>query len=369
MNLISIFPTLVLTALLMISCSVDESTPHEYHTPLSNIGSGPGAGNPNSTYPVPAEAQEEDVSNPDHIIGNGTPESITATAFIAAVASGGIITFNSGGEPVTITLSEPAKIYNDSSKRVIIDGGGIITLSGGGTSRILYMNTCDPDLHWTTSHCQNQDYPEVVVQNITFSDGNSTDETEFTGGGAIWVRGGRFKMVNCRFFNNRCASLGPDVGGGAVRVFDQYDDLPVYVNRCTFGGSRGFGNSGSNGGAISSIGVSWAIYNSVFSHNEAVGNGGNPAESGTPGGGSGGAIYNDGNEMTLSLYGTVIEYNTVQAYGGGIFFVSNNHTGTMVIDSSTILNNYGGSWYPAYEGISMHSDTDIKVTNSLIQKR
>ena len=32
----------------------------------------------------------------------------------------------------------------------------------------------------------------------------------------------------------------------------------------------------------------------LFSHNRAIGEGGNPAEEGTPGGGSGGAIYNDG---------------------------------------------------------------------------
>ena len=33
----------------------------------------------------------------------------------------------------------------------------------------------------------------------------------------------------------------------------------------------------------------------------AIGDGANPAESGTPGGGSGGAIYNDGNTFTLTL--------------------------------------------------------------------
>ena len=37
------------------------------------------------------------------------------------------------------------------------------------------------------------------------------------------MRGGRFKVVNCRFFNNVCADVGPDVGGGAIRVFDQYE--------------------------------------------------------------------------------------------------------------------------------------------------
>ncbi len=116
------------------------------------------------------------------------------------------------------------------------------------------------------------------------------------------MRGGRFKVVNCRFFNNVCASLGPDVGGAALRVFSQSGGLPVYVVNSTFGGAPGYGNVGANGGGISSIGVSWSIYNSLFSYNRAIGNGANPAQAGTPGGGSGGAIYNDGNTMTLALW-------------------------------------------------------------------
>jgi hypothetical protein len=109
------------------------------------------------------------------------------------------------------------------------------------------------------------------------------------------------------------------------------------------------------------------VINSLFSYNTAVGNGGNPAQNGTPGGGSGGAIYNDGNEMTLSLCGTRIEYNKVNAYGSAIFFVSNNHTGSINIDRCVITKNIGGSWYPKYPQISAHDDTPINVTNSTIE--
>ena len=127
------------------------------------------------------------------------------------------------------------------------------------------------------------------------------------------------------------------------------------------------GNVCSNGGALSSIGVSWTVLNTVISYNHAIGNGGNPAESGTPGGGSGGGIYNDGNTMTLTLCGMRMEYNQVNAYGSAIFFVSNDHTGNIVIDSSVITNNIGGSWYPTYPQISNHDDTPITVTNSTIE--
>jgi hypothetical protein len=164
-----------------------------------------------------------------------------------------------------------------------------------------------------------------------------------------------------------CADSGPDVGGAGVRAFDQFDDQPVYVVNTTFGGAEGFGNTCSNGGGISSIGVSWSIYNSVFSHNHAIGDGGNPPQNGTPGGGSGGAIYNDGNEMTLSLCGTAIHDNDVTTHGSAIFFVTNNHTGNIEIDQSTITNNVGGSWYTQYPQISAHDDTPITVTRSTIQ--
>jgi hypothetical protein len=356
--------------LALAGCAKDNAGP-AYITvpnPLANPSSGPAAGNPNGNSLIPAGAGLEDVSSPKHVIGTGAPQSCTAQAFIDAVALGGTIVFNGGPDPFTITLDRPAKVFNDADSNVVIDGGGLVTLSGAGSTRILYMNTCDPNQHWTTSHCDNQQYPHLTVQNLTFTDGNSQNDTAYDGGGAIWVRGGRFKVVNCRFFNNTCASTGPDVGGAAIRVFSQYQGLPVYVVNTTFGGAQGYGNTGANGGGVSSIGVSWTIINCLFSYNQAIGNGGNPAASGTPGGGSGGAIYNDGNTMTLAMYGTIIEHNQVNAYGSAIFFVSNNGTGTIRIDNSVIRENTGGSWYAqGLPGISVDAGTKREITNSTIQ--
>ena len=334
--------------------------------PPTDPESGPPTGNPDGHCDVPAAAGLADSSDPDRVVGNGSPESCTAAAFLAAVAEGGVIRFDCGSEPVVITVDRPAKVFNDASDEIVIDGQGLVTLSGGGNSRILYMNTCDEAQHWTSDHCQDQETPRLTVQNLTFVDGNSKGEKEFDGGGAIWVRGGQFRMINTRFFNNACADVGPDVGGAAVRVFSQYQGRPVHVVNSTFGGAEGYGNVCSNGGGLSSIGVSWTIINSLFSHNRASGDGGNPAEGGTPGGGSGGAIYNDGNTMTLSLCGTAIHDNEVRAYGSAIFFVSNNHTGTIDIQDSTIRNNRGGGWN-VLPGISMHEDTTRIVANSIIE--
>lgn len=337
-------------------------------TPAILRASEPPTGNPGGRCTLPTAAKEEDTSHPDHVVGNGTPRSCTSAKVVAAVAKGGIITFNCGPDPVTIVMQKTAKIFNNTGPRIVIDGGGKVTLSGGGARRILYMNTCDQNQVWTTSHCDNQDHPRLTVQNLTFVDGNSKAEKTFDGGGAIWVRGGRFKIVNSRFFRNVCASTGPDVGGGAVRVFSQYNGYPVNIVNSTFGGASGYGNVGSNGGAISSIGVSFSIRNSLFSYNRAIGSGANPQRPGTPGGGSGGAIYNDGNLFKLYLCGTKIEKNRAREGGGAIFFVSNDLTGTLTIRSSRLrLNPSLGFETIGYPGIFYLGHGDPVVVNSTIE--
>ncbi len=329
----------------------------------------PPPGNPDGRAAVPPEAQPVDTSDPDTVVGDGTPASCTSEAVVAAVAAGGIITFDCGPEPVTITLTETAKIFNATGPEIVLDGGGLVTLSGGGERRILYMNTCDQAQGWTTSHCQDQDHPRLTVQNLTFADGDATGETaEGGGGGAIFVRGGRFKVINSRFVRNRCDPTGPDLGGAAIRVLSQHQGRPVYVVGSTFGGEPGEGGSCANGGALSSIGVSWVVLNSVLSHNEAIGHGANPAREGTPGGGSGGAIYADGNDFTVTIAGTLIEDNHAREGGGAIFFVSNDRTGTLRIEDSILRGNASDGFETrGYPGIFFLGATDPTVTGSVLQ--
>lgn len=337
--------------------------------PPPDFGEGPPAGNPDGDAPIPAEAAAVDTSSPDIVVGDGTPASCTSEAFVNAVAQGGVITFDCGDEPHTILLEETAKVFNDTGPEIVIDGGGLITLSGQGRHRILYMNTCDMDQVWTTPTCQNQDHPRLTVQNLTFVDGDSTGETiEGGGGGAIFVRGGRFKIVKSRFFRNRCDETGPDVGGAAVRALSQFEDRPVYVVNSTFGGSEELGNVCSNGGGLSSIDVSYTVLNSLFTHNRAIGYGANPAREGTPGGGNGGAIYNDGATYTLTVRGTRMENNHAVEGGGAIFFVSNTRTGTLIIEDSVLRNNPSdGFETEGYPGIFVLADGDPQVRDSVIE--
>jgi len=289
---------------------------------------------------VPAEGAPEDVSHPTTVVGTGTPASCTPGAFEAAVAAAGVVTFDCGPDPVTITLPREVRLVNDAGAGrngdLLIDGGGKVTLSGGGSHRILYLNGCDPAQHWITDHCQDYPHPRLVVQNLAFADGAAGEADR--GGGAIYARSGQLKVVNSIFLGNRCAATGPDVGGGAIYAFQQAG--PVYVVNSTFG-APGRGNVGSNGGALGSIGVSWTVLNGVFTGNQAVGTGRNPARPGTPGGGSGGAIYNDGDTFTLRICGSEVKENSARELAGAVFFVSNDLTGSVVIDRSGFRANAG----------------------------
>jgi hypothetical protein len=283
---------------------------------------------------VPREARAVDTSHPDRWVGTGTPRSCTTRAVVRAVAKGGVIRFRCGPGPVRIEMSRTAKVVN-TSRRVVLDGRGLVTLSGGGKRRILYQNTCDRRQIWTTSHCDDQATPRLVVQNLTFADGNASGATyDGGGGGAVFARGGRLKIVGSTFVRNRCDATGPDLGGGAVRALSQHHGQPVTVVGSTF--TRGVC---SNGAALSSIGVSWSIYNSVFTDNRAIGRGANPARPRTPGGGSGGAVYADGNDFRLLIAGTKMTRNHAREGGGAIFFVSNDRSGVLEIRASTLRDN------------------------------
>ena len=85
--------------------------------------------------------------------------------------------------------------------------------------------------------------------------------------------------------------------------------------------------------------MSWNVAHSRFVGNRAIGHGANPSRAGTPGGGSGGAIYNDGNRFTLTITDSHLADNHAAEGGGAIFFVSNDRTGTLAIRDSVLQHN------------------------------
>jgi hypothetical protein len=315
------------------------------------------------------------VSSPTTVVGTGTPASCTGEAFVSAVANGGIITFDCGPDPATIVLTSTAKVFNDKGTKLVIDGGNKVTLSGGGKVRILYMATCDEDQVYPPGpgDCNTNPGVQLVVQNITFVDGSavgiSDGKNNSGGGGAIHAQGGSLKVVNSRFFNNVCDPLGSDVGGGAIRKLDYLIEpgagpaRPAWIVNSTFGGKPGLGNSCANGGAISSIGVSWNILDSLLSESTAVGHGANAGD-----GGNGGAIYNDGNEIVLNITSSLIENNMANEGGSAVFFVSNNETGSITVKDSITRNNPRGTFEtPGLPGFYVIAKEPAQIINSQIE--
>jgi hypothetical protein len=365
------FPGLAAALLALAACGSGGSGTT---TTTPNPQDGPPAGYPDGHAAVPAAGQAEDVSSPTTVIGDGTPDGCTGDAFVAAVAKGGVITFACGPEPKTIVLTQTAKVFNDKGTKLVIDGGDKVTLSGGGKLRILYMSTCNRAQVYPPGpgDCNTNPGVQLVVQNITFVDGSAKGipdgDNNGGGGGAIYAQGGSLKVVNARFFNNVCDDLGSDLGGGAIRKLDYLiapgagPARPVWVVNSTFGGKEGLGNSCANGGALSSIGVSWNIINSLFSENRAVGMGANAGN-----GGNGGAIYNDGNEIVVNLTSSLIENNKANEGGSAIFFVSNNKTGSITIKDSLTRNNPRGTFEtPDLPGFYVIAKQPAQVVSSMI---
>ena len=80
-----------LTGLAVLPYSLAAST-----APTNGVAEG------SCTSGVPPEALPVDTSHPKTVVGTGTPETCTFAVLNAAVAAGGIVTFDCGPDPITI---------------------------------------------------------------------------------------------------------------------------------------------------------------------------------------------------------------------------------------------------------------------------
>jgi hypothetical protein len=98
--------------------------------------------------------------------------------------------------------------------------------------------------------------------------------------------------------------------------------------------------------------VSWVVRDATFTGNRAIGGGANPAQPGPPGGGSGGAIYTDGDDYTVTVESSVSTGNSAREGGGALFLVSNGKTGTLTLEHAELRNNPNAGFRSAgYPGI------------------
>jgi hypothetical protein len=345
------------------------------------------AGNPNGSCKtgVPAKGQSVDTSNPTTVVGTGTATSCTFSQLQAAATKGGIVTFDCGGCPVTIPIT--ATLNLPTTKNTVIDGGNKITLDGGNAVQILRFDGADFQKNTNG----------LTLQHITLSNGKSSPTAAIPTapapcsqgwndgqGGALYMRDGNLTVIDSIFTNNQGAPLGPDTGGGAIYVVGSKNG--VFIVGSTF--SK---NSASNAGAVGCLFAELDVYNSLFSDNTALGHDANnddatqcsvinngQHEIGS--GGNGGALYSDGQSVNIILCGDAILNNKAgqKAFGGGLFFTSNNwdtsQGGTLSIVDTTMTGNTGGSWTQVASGSVSSAGSavgtnarSITVTNSTLQ--
>ena len=348
--------------------------------PTADAGSN---ANPDQTCAagVPAKGVAADVSHPTTVVGTGTPDSCTFARLSAAVATGGVITFDCGGAPITIPVT--ATLTPPLMTDTVIDGGGKVTLDGGDATQILRFDS--PNFQALETW--------VTVQHLAFQHGKIAGSMAIPSapapcsqgfdageGGAIFMRDGNLAVIDCRFTANTAAPLGPDVGGGAIRMLGSKHGIVVV-------GSTFVGNHAANGAAIGCLFSELDVYDSVFDGNGATGHDANNVDASAchvmnngqfevGSGGNGGALYSDGNSVNVVLCGDKIVNNAAgaSAFGGGLFFTSNNFGGTLSIADSAITGNTGGHWTSVQVGSVTDAGTavgtnakSITITNSTIQ--
>src|SRR4051812_33849381 len=116
--------------LAVAACGGGSTTPPKVDAPGTTIDAAP----PAATCTAPALA---DVSSPTQTVGDGTPASCTNAALQTAASSGGVIVFDCGTAPITIPITTTVTF----TKETVLDGKGSVTLDGGGTTRILYLDS------------------------------------------------------------------------------------------------------------------------------------------------------------------------------------------------------------------------------------
>ncbi len=243
------------------------------------------------------------------VVGDGGAASCTEAALDAALGQHAAkIRFDCGPAPVTVTVTAEKVLTED----VVIDGGGTVTLSGGGSTRILRIDSTF-----------DRDTPHVVVQRLGFADGSASG-TDLGGGGAAIARvGGTLDVIACSFVDDVGNVDGQDTAGGAI--FSEGGGFTTVVGT-TFSGNRC-----SNGGALGNLGNDLVVVNSDFDDNQATGTGGNPGD-----GGNGGTLSIDGEGRSVTLCGVHITRSRANAFGGAVFRVAYDFTEPTDIDRTVV---------------------------------
>ena len=221
------------------------------------------------------------------VVGDGTAESCTNSAFVAALVGGGLVTFDCGPAPVTIIVD--TTLIQDGTTTTI-DGGGRVTLDGDSVRQLFFV----------------LDGGDLTLRNLSLVHGSAgaggalnnggTARLERVklsllfadtfGGGAIFNHG-VLTVTDSTFFGNTATAAG-----GAILN----TDLSTTVDRCLFQN-----NGADAGGAIALQGGSVTVANSTFDSNGAN---------------DGGALHVSGG--TFTLQNATLDQNRAD-HGGATF--------------------------------------------------
>ena len=226
------------------------------------------------------------------------------------VGGGGTVTFACGSSPVTI----PFNFFISINGNDTIDGGGLITFDGGGSSAFFQISN---------GH-------SLTLRNLTLQHG------EFNGGHPL-DNFGTLTLVNVTATLNNVKGSVVQNNGGTLLIESSTFSNNI-LSTSVLGDSKGAAVDNEGGSAVATISASHFDYNTVSSVGGA--------------GSSGGAIYNDGD---LHVYSSTFTNNSA-ADGGAI---DNNLNATLHISHSTFTSNTA-----SYGGAIESFGTSVNVTGS-----
>lgn len=252
---------------------------------VATTGAVAGAGSTAWAADICAEPKPLATPSTSRVVGSGTAASCTESALRGAITAGGRVTFRCGGAAATIRVTREIPV----SRTTVVDGGGLVTLDGGGANRILVA----------------RDRTTLSVRNLRFVNGAadaSSSRKVGSGGAVAGLYQTRVEVIGSTFEHNTAG-----LGGGAVAVGT---DSTLSITRSVF-----TGNSSWYGGAVYSLLSPLTVVNSTFTGNSTTTTGGL---------GDGGAIGTDGGAPigeggTIRICGSVLKDNTGHGSGGGAY--------------------------------------------------
>jgi hypothetical protein len=240
------------------------------------------------------------------VVGTGTPESCTDAAFTAALAGGGLVTFNCGPSLANLIVTEKTVAID-----TVIDGGAGVLLSGEVGNRMFTVNAG----------------VSLTLRHLRMTNGRGTN------GGAI-LNYGTLTAEDTFFLGNRA------VRGGALY---NAAGATASLTRGSIADSITTTTATVSGGAIYSLGT-LTLTDFTLQANSA--------------GMHGGGIYSSG---TTRLVRSGLWMNRADGSGGGIYAA----TGRVTLINSTLTGNQAGS---NGGGVATSSTASLELRSSTVAR-